>query len=553
MAYNDNLNLWLLEKTLDEDLKTELKNLTESELKEAFYKDLEFGTAGIRGIMGVGTNRLNIYIVKKVALGFANYLKRTLNKKDISVSISYDNRINSELFAFTSAKVLAKEGIKSFVTKTLRPTPYLSFMIRELKCDGGLMITASHNPKEYNGIKAYDKEGGQLIPELTEILIEEVNKIKDYFKIAEVENDLINVIDETFDQKYLDEVLKVQLNKDQNKPYKFVYTPLHGTGATLINKLKVQTNYLIEPLNSQMITDGTFPNTKSSNPEEVLAFEEALKKAKEIDATAVLATDPDADRLAIAIKHEGEYILLNGNQTVSIQLNYLLEQRKKKNLLGEGIVIYSNVTTPILKKIANSYHVEAKEVLTGFKFIAEAILKTNKEFLFGAEESYGSLILPFVRDKDAIQAVLNLLEMVTYYQNQNKTLYDVLLEIYQKYGYYGEKTLSFTYSGIEGAKKISKIMDYYHNNSPKYLTEKLISIIDLLKGTNITNGIKTLTDLPQADVIKYIYEDYEITFRPSGTEPKLKVYLYVKANNLTNVNEKLTKVIELMTKEIEEI
>ncbi len=553
MGYQENAKEWLDFKGLDEDLKKELLSLTEEELKEVFYKDLEFGTAGIRGIMGVGTNRLNIYIVKKVALGFANYLKKTLNKSNISVAISYDNRINSKLFAYTQAKVLAKQGIKTHLTKELRPTPYLSYLIRTFNCDGGLMVTASHNPKEYNGIKAYDQDGGQLIPQLTDILVNEVNKIENYFEIEEANNELINLIDESFDESYLNEVFNVQLNKTQKKPYKFVYSPLHGTGGTLINKIIKETGYLIYPEEKQMVFDGNFSDTKSSNPEDKEAFELALKKALAIDAEAILVTDPDADRLAIAIKHEGEYVYLNGNQTISIQLYYLLSQKQNQNILKDGLVIYSNVTSPIIKTIANSFKIEALEVLTGFKFIADAIRNSEKPFLFGAEESYGSLILPFVRDKDAIQAVLNLVEMVTYYKNNNQTLYDVLLEIYQKYGFYGEKTLSFTFSGQEGANKIKAIMDHYRNNGPKYIVDKPLRVTDLLKQTVKEGTTVKKIGQPLADVVKYQYKDYEITFRPSGTEPKLKVYIYVKGNSLEKANNQLTMIVNLISKEIEEI
>ncbi len=553
MDYIKNVNLWKEEPSLEKSLKEELNNLNEEELKEAFYKDLEFGTAGIRGIMGVGTNRLNIYIVKKVALGFANYLKKTLNKKDISVAISYDNRINSKLFAYTQARVLAHQGIKSYITENLRPTPYLSFMVRNFICDGGLMVTASHNPKEYNGVKAYDKDGGQLIPELTDILVAEVNNIKNYFEIEETENSLINVVDESFDENYLKEVYKVQLNKNQNKPYKFVYSPLHGTGGTLINQIKKETNYLIYPEENQMVFDGNFSKTKSSNPEDKEAFSLSLEKALKIDAEAILVTDPDADRLAIAVKHNGEYIYLNGNQTISVQLYYLLSERKRQGLLKDGLVVYSNVTTPILKTISDSFNVDSLEVLTGFKFIADAIRNSNKPFLFGAEESYGSLILPFVRDKDAIQAVLNLMEMVTYYKNQNKTLYDVLLEVYEKYGYYAEKTLSFTFSGIEGANKIKNIMKHYRKNDPKYLNEQPLKVIDLLKSTVKIGETTEKIAEPIADVVKYIYKNYQITFRPSGTEPKLKVYIYLKATSLNEANQQLKNVIALITKEIEEL
>lgn len=554
MDYQKTLDLWLNNDNLEKNLKEELLKMNEKDLKEAFYKELEFGTAGIRGIMGPGINKLNIYNVKKVALGFANYLKRVnKDKNDLSVAISYDNRINSKLFSYTCARVLAHNGIKVYITKDLRPTPYLSYLVRYFKADGGLMITASHNPKEYNGIKAYDKHGGQLIPSLTDILIEEVKNVVDYFNILEEENDLINIIDDSFDNIYLKEVYNVQLNKSLKKPYKFVYTPLHGAGGTLIKELSKETGYLVYPVIKQMTPDGNFTFTESSNPEDKKAFILGEKLAREINAEAVLVTDPDADRLAIAVKHNGKYIYLNGNQTVSLELYYLLNMRKNKHTLNGGEIYYSNVTTPILKEIAKDFNVEAKEVLTGFKFIGEAILNSENTFLFGAEESYGSLILPFVRDKDALQAVLLLMEMVTYYKNEGKSLYDVLLEIYSKYGYYSEKTLALDFVGIEGAKKIKEILKYYRNNTPKYLEDEPLKILDYLNNEVIENGESKKGDLPNANIIKFVYNKIDIIFRPSGTEPKIKIYIYVKENNLEKSLQVLEETIKFIKKEIEEI
>ncbi|MCK9165825.1 MAG: phospho-sugar mutase [Acholeplasmatales bacterium] len=552
MAYQSVAKRWENEKSLPKNLKNELLKMNQEELKEAFYQDLAFGTGGIRGIMGVGVNRLNVFIVKKVALGFANYLKKNNPNKQLVVAISFDNRINSNYFAQTIAKVLAAQKITVYLTKELRPTPYLSFMVRHFKADGGLMVTASHNPKEYNGIKAYDKHGGQMMPFLTDALIKEINLVTDYFNIKEVENNLINIVDESFDNEYLKEVYQLQLKANQAKPFKFIYTPLHGTGGTLIEAIKKQTNYLIYPLQKQMIFDGSFPNTKSSNPEDEIAYELALEKAKEENADAILATDPDADRLGIVVKHEGEYLFLNGNQTVALQVYYLLSELKKMNKLPDGVVYYSNVTTPLIKNICDSFEIESKEVLTGFKYIGDAILNSEKPFLFGAEESYGSLVLPFVRDKDAIQAVLMLIEMVTFYLNQNKTLRTVLLEIYQKYGYYQEKNLNFTYPGIKGKEKITKIMNHYYQHPPKYLLELPIKVINH-KDQTITEANKTVkSELEFANVIKYVYSNREITFRPSGTEPKLKVYLHVKGKTLKEAEQILTETVAAICQESEE-
>lgn len=556
MSYDNNylevVEKWLNEKTLEDELKSELLKMTDQEKKEAFYQDLSFGTGGIRGLMGVGTNRLNVYIIKKVALGYANFFKNKFKKTHIRVAISFDNRINSKLFANAIAEVLAAEGIKTFITKNLRPTPFLSFLVRHFKADGGVMITASHNPKEYNGIKIYDEHGGQIMPLVAEEITKEINLVKNYFNIETIKNELIHYLDDEYDDLYLNNVLKVQLNEDQRKPYLFVYTPLHGTGAVFINKIADKTGYYVLPLEKQMVTSGLFPDAKNSNPEDKEAYELALKKAKEVSADAVLATDPDSDRLGIVVKHNNEYHFLNGNQTVILQLNYLLSIKKQRNTLVDGIAYYTNVTTPLFKEIANYYNIETNEVLTGFKYIGNAILLAKKPFIFGGEESYGSLILPFVRDKDAFQPLVLLMEMVTYYLNLNKTLVDVLNELYEKFGYYQEETLNFIYQGQKGQEQIKKIINYYYNNKPKYVQEEPIKILNYFNDTIKTKeGIKK-GNLPFAEVIKYIYPTKEITFRPSGTEPKLKIYVHQKGKTIESAVELLKETLEALHKENKE-
>jgi len=549
-------NLWLNEESLSDDLKEDLKKLTDEEILESFYKDIEFGTAGARGIMGPGTNRMNIYTVKKMSLGFAKYIKRVAKTSNYSVAISYDNRNNSKTFAYTAARVLASEGIKTFITKNLRPTPFLSYMVRHFACDGGIMITASHNPKEYNGFKVYDSHGGQLVPEDANKLVSEVNKIKDYFNIQEYNNpNYIKEVDYDLDQAYLTLVKEIQLTNLEEKPLKFVYSPLHGTGGKMIKELLEGLGYNIITVRKEMVPDGDFTYTKSSNPEESEAYINSLKLAKKENADLILVTDPDADRLGIIVKHNDSYIPLNGNQTAALELYYILNRRNELNTLDRNGIIYSsNVTTPLIIDIAKSFNIEVKEVLTGFKFIGEAIRNTNRTYIFGSEESYGSLISPFVRDKDAIQAVLLLVEMATYYKTFNLTLYDVLLNIYKEFGTYAEKTLSITYEGISGQKKIKKIMKTFQDNYLVISGEVLKSAEDYNSLTIYENGKLSPLDFDKANVLRFIYEsNNRVILRPSGTEPKLKIYLYVKDETLTKANNRLQEIEKEVLQKVKEV
>src|SRR5690554_3230752 len=556
MAHKKAYNLWLNEKNLDAGLKEELKNLSEEEILEAFYKDIEFGTAGARGIMGPGTNRMNIYTVKKMSLGFARYIKKTAKTSNYSVAISYDNRNNSQLFAYTAARVLASEGIKTFITKNLRPTPFLSYMVRHFACDGGIMITASHNPREYNGFKVYDSHGGQLVPDDAAKLVVEVNKIKDYFNIQEYNSDkYINEVDYDLDYAYLQLVKEIQLTNLEEKPLKFVYSPLHGTGGKMIKELLEELGYNIIPVEKKMVPDGNFTRVKSSNPEEPSAYINSLALAKKENADLVLVTDPDADRLGIVVKHKDEYIPLNGNQTAALELYYILNRRKElKTLDKEGIVYSSNVTTPLIIDIANHFGVEVKEVLTGFKFIAEGIRSTDRSYIFGAEESYGSLISPFVRDKDAVQAVLLLVEMATYYNTLGLTLYDVLLKVYKEFGTYAEKTLSITYEGIAGQNQIKKIMETFRKDYLEVKGESLKVAEDYENLTIYKDGKLTKLDFERSNVLRFIYKsNNRVILRPSGTEPKLKVYLYVKDETLEKASKKLEEIEKNVLAQIKEV
>ncbi|MDY0209963.1 MAG: phospho-sugar mutase [Acholeplasma sp.] len=534
MNYQTQYNKWMNYPNLDKDLKAELLLLNETQIEEAFYTDIEFGTGGIRGLMGPGTNRMNVYTIMRATLGFGHYILSLKGKK--RVAISYDNRHNSEVFALRSAGVLASLGIEVVITKSLRPTPYLSFMTRHFDCDGGIMITASHNPKEYNGFKVYDKEGCQLVPAYANIVIDNISGIQDFFEIQFDESSkLIQWIDSDFDRHYLNEVKKIELERFATKNLKLVYSPLHGTGGTLIPSLLEEMGYKVYPVSSQMTVDPNFSHAESSNPEETLAYKESIEFAKSIDADLILVTDPDADRLGVMVKHQGKYHFLTGNQTASLTLHYVLSRRKAQNILPEnGYVFSTNVTTPLITKIARSFNATVVETLTGFKFIGEQAKKIegNGVYLFGCEESYGSLIRDFVRDKDAVQAVYMLSEMATYEHQFNRTLIDALEDIYKEYGFFVEETLNINLKGIEGKQKIEAIMSHFRKYGLSIKNKELTQIDDCLLGTSWTKvGTKAL-ELPTSNVLKFYYRDGSwVVFRPSGTEPKLKIYISVKGDS----------------------
>jgi phosphoglucomutase len=554
MDYKENYNLWKNYKDLDQSLKQELDTLDEKQIEEAFYQDLTFGTGGLRGIMGVGTNRVNIYTIRKATLGFARYLLKH-NLTD-GVAISYDNRKDSKRFAEEAAKVLAANGIKSYLFNALRPTPMLSFAVRYFKASGGIMITASHNPKQYNGYKAYDQTGAQVNPKTADLIIEEINNIKNPFDIETVKNDLIQPVDETFDDIYLNAIKDIKIN-DEAKRVKIVYSPLHGTGGPIIPQFLMDQGYEVHPYTPQMIVDPNFSNTKSSNPEDHEAYEQTIAFAKDIDADIVMVTDPDADRLGIAVKHEGTYELITGNQTASVELYYLLSQRKKYNLLPpNGHVYTTNVTTKLIEVIARSFELDVITTLTGFKFIgekAEMYQETNP-YIFGCEESYGSLISDVVRDKDAVQAVYMLAEIANHLKLQGKTIMDYLNEIYETYGAYYEYTHAISLKGIEGSKKIQEIMSFFRENPPRLDDKHLLGYDDVQKSIRVEDGIKSHLDLPKSNVLKYIFEeDTWIVFRPSGTEPKIKIYYGTKQKTLEEAKAYLQTIDKQIMKIIDEI
>jgi phosphoglucomutase len=548
----ERVNVWL-NGNYDEDTKAEINNLlqnNEKELADAFYKNMEFGTGGLRGIMGVGTNRMNKYTVGFATQGFANYLKQTFPKKSLKVAIGFDSRNNSRYFARITADVFSANGIYCYLFEELRPTPELSFAVRELQCDAGVMVTASHNPKEYNGYKAYWNDGAQLVPPHDVNVIEEVTKISSVNDVKwERNHDLVFFIRDEMDFRYLDQVQSLSFSyktiEKSAKNLKIVYTPLHGTGITLVPKaLKKWGFENVHLVDEQSVPNGDFPTVVSPNPEERTAMELALKKAKEIDADLILATDPDADRIAAAVKDlKGNYLLLNGNQTLIILTYYLLSQLKATNKIqSTDFIIKTIVSTELIPAMAKDYGIECFDVLTGFKYIAAVIREWEgiRKYIGGGEESFGYLAGDFVRDKDAISACCLFAEMTAQAAANQSSLYIELLKIYQKYGYYKEDLLSITKKGKEGLEEIKQMMENYRYNSPKEINgSKVVCIKDyLLQETRdcVTEKKETIP-LPTSDVLQFFMEDgSKVSVRPSGTEPKIKYYFAVR-HELPNIYE----------------
>lgn len=534
----------------------------EKELIESFYTNLEFGTGGLRGIMGVGTNRMNVYTVAMATQGLCNYLKKEFNTLiEIKAVVGYDCRINSRLFAETTAGVFSANGIKVYLFDELRPTPEISFAIRHYGCQTGVMITASHNPKEYNGYKAYWDDGGQIIAPHDTNIITEVLKIKSPEEVNMVadKSRIIMIGDET-DDIYLNRVGKLSLNPEINKRYhdlKIVYTPIHGTGYKLVPMALQRfgfTNIISVP--EQNTPDGNFPTVKSPNPEEPAALELAMKKAMEIDADLVMATDPDGDRVGIAVKDQrGVLSLINGNQTASLLIYYLIKAwAANGKLKGKEYIVKTIVTTDLLNKIAAKHGVKYFDVLTGFKFIADIIKKQEGklEYIGGGEESYGFLAGDFVRDKDAVSACALLAEVTAWAKDQNKSLFEVLIDIYLEYGLYKESLISVVRKGKEGIEEINKMMENYRNSPPESINHsRVIMIHDYKKGITFNRLSKSETkiDLPESDVLQFLLEDgTKISVRPSGTEPKIKFYFSV-CENLKN-KEDFEKVTNYLNERI---
>ena len=561
MDYKEVYEQWLSNPYFDDATKEELKNIAEddNEIKERFYMDLEFGTAGLRGIIGAGTNRMNIYVVRRATQGLANYIAK-VDKKSQGVAIAYDSRHMSPEFAEEAALCLAANGIKAYIFESLRPTPELSFAVRHLGCAAGINVTASHNPPEYNGYKVYWEDGAQITPPHDSGIMGEVKSISDWNTVktmdkAEAEKaGLFQVIGKEVDDAYMAELKKQVLHMDaieaEGKNLKIVYTPLHGTGnipaRRILKELGFENVYVVK---EQELPDGDFPTVSYPNPEAAEAFELVLKLAKDVDADLILATDPDADRLGVRVKDKnGEYHDLTGNMSGCLLANYEISQKKAINgsLPEDGALIKTIVTTNLADAIAKGYGVKLIEVLTGFKFIGQQILGFEQSgkgsYLFGFEESYGCLIGTYARDKDAIVATMALCEAAAYYKTQGKTLWDAMIEMYEQFGYYKDAIQSVTMKGIEGLQKIQEIMNSLRQNPPaEFAGHKVTAVRDYKADTitDVATGAVKPTGLPNSNVLYYeLTDDAWVCVRPSGTEPKVKFYYGVKGTSLEDADKK---------------
>ena len=563
MTYQENYQKWVDFSDLPDYLRRDLESMDEKTKEDAFYTNLEFGTAGMRGLIGAGTNRINIYVVRQATEGLARLIEsKGGNEKERGVAIAYDSRHFSPEFAFESAAVLAKHGIKSYVFESLRPTPELSFAVRHLNCFAGIMITASHNPAPFNGYKVYGEDGGQMPPHDADALTTYIRAIENPFtvEVADVEAEkasgLIEVIGEAVDVEYLKEVKDVNINpaliEEFGKDMKIVYTPLHGTGEMLARRALAQAGFdSVQVVEAQATPDPDFSTVKSPNPESQAAFALAEELGRQVGADVLVATDPDADRVGVEVlQKDGSYLNLSGNQIGAIMAKYILEAHKNAGTLPENAALCKSiVSTDLVTKIAESYGATMFNVLTGFKFIAEKIQefeeKHNHTYMMGFEESFGYLIKPFVRDKDAIQAVLVVAELAAYYRSRGLTLADGIEEIYKEYGYYAEKTISVTLSGVDGAEQIKAIMAKFRENGPKEWNTTEITVVEDFKAQTSTTADGTVTALttPPSDVLKYTLADGSwIAVRPSGTEPKIKFYIAVVGESNEDSQAKIANI-----------
>ena len=563
MTYQENFKKWLDYAELPDYLREDLNSMDEKTKEDAFYTNLEFGTAGMRGLIGAGTNRINIYVVRQATEGLARLIEEKGDEfKKRGVAIAYDSRHFSPEFAFESAAVLAKHGIKSYVFESLRPTPELSFAVRHLGTFAGIMITASHNPAPFNGYKVYGEDGGQMPPHDADALTDYIRAIENPFaiEVADVEvekaSGLIEVIGDAIDAEYLKEVKDVNINQklidEYGKDMKIVYTPLHGTGEMLARRALAQAGFdSVEVVEAQAVADPDFSTVKSPNPESQAAFALAEELGRKVGADVLVATDPDADRVGVEVlQKDGSYLNLSGNQIGAIMAKYILEAHKSAGTLpANAALCKSIVSTDLVTKIAESYGATMFNVLTGFKFIAEKIQefeeKHNHTYMMGFEESFGYLIKPFVRDKDAIQAVLVVAELAAYYRSHGLTLADGIEEIYKEYGYFAEKTISVTLSGVDGAEQIKAIMAKFRDNAPKEFNATAISVTEDFKAQTSTAADGTVTALttPPSDVLKYTLADGSwIAVRPSGTEPKIKFYIAVVGDSNEDAQAKIAAI-----------
>lgn len=573
MNYKEVYNYWLSNSSLDSEIRNELESIKndDKEIKERFYNELAFGTGGLRGVIAAGSDRMNIYTVRKATQGICEEIK-SIGEDAIKkgVVISYDSRHKSYEFALESAKVIAANGIKAYLFDELRPTPELSFAVRHLNCARGIMITASHNPKQYNGYKAYGEDGGQLPPESADRVVEFMRKI-DIFNDVKVidekeakDRGLIEIVGEEIDKVYLENVLSQSINnepiKNLGEDFKVIYSPFHGTGNKPVRKiLEMLGCKNVRIVKEQELPDPDFSTVKSPNPEEKEGFNLAIEMAKKEPADIIFATDPDGDRIGVIVKNsEGDYVTLNGNQTGVLLCEYILRNKKLKGTLSKkGAVIKTIVTTAMIYPVANDYSQKVYDVLTGFKFIGEKIKEfedgiLDNEYVFGFEESYGYLAGTYCRDKDAVVAAMLVTEMAADYKEKGMTLYDGLLALYEKYGCFMESLKSYTFTGLDGTEKIKSIMTKLRNNPPKtFAGMKVEKLWDVQEGTitDISNGSKAVLNLPKSNVLKFEMENNcWFAARPSGTEPKIKFYFGVNEPNINAANEKISICIKELEK-----
>lgn len=562
MNYRDKLNLWMISDYIDDKTKNELKNIKdEKEIEDRFYKDLEFGTGGLRGIMGAGTNRMNIYTVRKATQGLADYVNNNFTSNK-SVCIAYDSRNNSKEFAKEAALVLCANKIRVYLYESLRPTPVLSYSVRHLKCSAGIVLTASHNPKQYNGYKVYGEDGGQNTDVSASAILECIEKLTDFSKIKTMDYDtaiskeILSIIGEEVDKTYIEKVKELVIRKDIVGKYaddlKVIYTPIHGAGNVPIRRVLSELGYTnLTVVKEQEKPDGNFPTAPYPNPENPDVFKIALEMAKDINPDIIFGTDPDSDRIGVITKDKnGECHILSGNQTGALLSNYILSSLKEQNMLpSNGVIIKTIVTTEIARKIAEKNNTALIDVLTGFKYIGEKIkefeITKEKTYLFGFEESYGYLAGTFVRDKDAVIAATLICEMALYYKKKGKSLYEALMDLYNEYGFYKEELVSVELEGKMGQEKIQRILEElrdkeYENINGIKIVKKMDYKLSIEK--DIINKTETKIELPKSNVLKFIFEDGSwFVARPSGTEPKMKIYLSVIGNSLNDSEKKMDK------------
>ena len=570
-AIQQKVDVWM-NGNFDEDVKSQIKKLETTnpdELADAFYRNLEFGTGGLRGMMGMGTNRINKYTIGMATQGYANYLKKSFPGAEVKVAVAHDSRNNSRFFAETTAHVFAANGIKVFLFEDLRPTPELSFAIRRLGCKGGVVCTASHNPKEYNGYKAYWDDGGQLVPPHDKNVITEVDKILSVDDVQWTGKDEnITIIGKEMDEAYIKMVKSLSVYPDvieKEKDLKIVYTPIHGTGIKLVPQVLEKFGFTnVHIVEEQKTPDGNFPTVAYPNPEEKETMSIGLKKAEELNADILLGTDPDADRVGIGIKdNNGKWILMNGNQTAVLAFNYMIESRKEKGVAQPNdMVVKTIVTTDMIDGFAAKNGIKCYNVLTGFKWIAELIKEkeAKENYVIGGEESYGLMIGSQLRDKDAVSAVAILCEMAAYEKSKGRTLFQKLIQLYLQYGFYKEHLISITKKGRDGQQQIADMMERFRNNPPKVLAgSNVIELLDYEKGikTNLQTKDKAPIELPKSNVLQFILEDgSKISARPSGTEPKIKFYFSVNTplateKDFEKTDQQLKQKIDTIIKEME--